>query len=234
MESQIIFYQLFEKETSTFTYLLGDPETREAILIDPVIETINRDMQLIKELELKIKYILDTHVHADHITGAGEIRFLTGAKIGVSSAYNLSCSDLQLQDGDELNFGKYVVKVLHTPGHTSGCLSYQIGNMVFTGDALLIRGCGRTDFQEGSSEKLFHSVRDKIFNLPDDTFIYPGHDYKGFSKSSIGIEKKFNPRLKLEINQEQFIRIMSEVKLEAPKKIHEAVPANLRCGFLKK
>lgn len=232
MESEMIFYQLFEKETSTYTYLLGDPETKEAVLIDPVLETVDRDIHLIQELGLKLKYVLDTHVHADHITGSGEIRKKTGAKIGVSAEYNITCPDLKLNDGDEVRFGKYVIKVIHTPGHTNGCLSYQTGNKIFTGDALLVRSCGRTDFQAGSSEKLFHSVRDRIFKLPDDTVVYPAHDYKGFTKSQVGVEKKLNPRLNLNISKEQFIDIMANLKLPYPAKIKESVPANLQCGLL--
>jgi sulfur dioxygenase len=231
MTSNLIFHQLFEKETSTYTYLLGDPDTKEAILIDPVVEMADRDVKLIEDLGLKLKYVLDTHVHADHITASGEIRKRTGAQVGISSAYDMSCPDLHLEDNQELKFGPFTIKAIHTPGHTSGCLSYQIGNMIFTGDALLVRGCGRTDFQEGSSEKLFHSVRDKIFNLPDDTVVFPAHDYKGFTKTSIGLEKRLNPRLKLEVSKEQFIDIMTNLKLAYPKKIQEAVPANLQCGL---
>jgi sulfur dioxygenase len=231
MNDNLIFHQLFEKETSTYTYLLADPDTTEAILIDPVVEMVDRDIKLLEDLGLKLKYVLDTHVHADHITASGEIRKRTGAKVGISSAYDMACPDLHLEDGQELYFGKHIIKSIHTPGHTSGCLSYQIENMVFTGDALLVRGCGRTDFQEGSPEKLFHSVRDKIFNLPDNTIVYPAHDYKGFTKTSIELEKRLNPRLKLDVTKEQFIEIMANLKLAYPKKIQEAVPANLQCGL---
>ena len=231
MDNNLIFHQLFEKETSTYTYLLGDHDTKEAILIDPVVEMADRDVKLIADLGLKLKYVLDTHVHADHITASGEIRKRTGAKVGISSAYDMSCADLHLEDNQELQFGPHTIKVIHTPGHTSGCLTYKIGNMVFTGDALLVRGCGRTDFQEGSSDKLFHSVRDRIFSLPDDTIVFPAHDYKGFTKTSIGLEKRLNPRLKLEVTKEQFIEIMAGLKLASPKKIQEAVPANLQCGL---
>lgn len=231
MEDNLIFHQLFEKETSTYTYLLGDAVTKEAVLIDPVIEMVDRDLKLVEDLGLKLKYVLDTHVHADHITASGEIRKRTGAKIAVSSAYNLSCSDLQLEDNQELKFGSHTIKAIHTPGHTSGCLSYLVGNMIFTGDALLVGGCGRTDFQEGSSEQLFHSVRNKIFNLPDDTTVFPAHDYKGFTRTSIGVEKRLNPRLNLEVSKEQFIEIMANLKLDYPKKIQEAVPLNLLCGL---
>ncbi len=231
MDKNFIFHQLFEKETSTYTYLLGDQKTKEAVLIDPVVEMVDRDLKLIEDLGLKLKYVLDTHVHADHITASGEIRKRTNAKVGLSSAYDMACPDLHLEDGQEIQFGNYTIKVIHTPGHTSGCLSYSIGGMVFTGDALLIRGCGRTDFQEGSSERLFQSVRDKLFSLADETIVYPGHDYKGFTKSSIGLEKKLNPRLKLENSKEQFCEIMNNLKLSYPKKIQEAVPANLLCGL---
>src|SRR5690554_2668904 len=140
MNAQIIFHQLFEKETSTFTYLLGDPESKEAVLIDPVIEMIDRDIKLVEELGLELKYVLDTHVHADHVTASDEIRSRTGAKVGVSAAYDMACPDLQIKDGQELSFGSHVIKAMHTPGHTSGCLTYLVDKMAFTGDALLIRG----------------------------------------------------------------------------------------------
>lgn len=231
MTKEIILHQLFERETSSFTYLLADPESREAVIIDPVVEMVERDLKLIEDLNLKLKFILDTHVHADHVTGSGELRKRTGAKVGVSSAYDMSCPDLHIEDGQEIKFGSFTIKAMHTPGHTSGCLSYQLNKMVFTGDALLIRGCGRTDFQEGSSEKLFHSVRDKLFRLPDETTVFPAHDYKGFSKTSVGLEKLLNPRLNTKISKDQFISIMANLKLAYPKKIQEAVPANLLCGL---
>lgn len=231
MKNDLILHQLFEHESSTYTYLLIDPATKAGALIDPVIEKTERDLKLIKELGVDLKFILDTHVHADHITGSGEIRKQTGAKIAISSAYDMCCADLHLDDGQSLKMGNYEITAIHTPGHTSGCTSYHVGNWVFTGDALLIRGCGRTDFQEGSADLLFHSVREKLFKLPDDTIVYPAHDYKGLSHSSIGDEKRLNSRLRMEKSKEEFIQIMNDLKLAQPKKIVESVPANLLCGL---
>lgn len=231
MNAKLIVHQLFEKETSTYTYLIADPETREAALIDPVIEMIDRDLRLIEELDYHLLYILDTHVHADHITAAGEVRKRTGAKVGISSAYDLACADLHLEEGQELWLGHQLIQVINTPGHTSGCISYKVQDQLFTGDALLIRGCGRTDFQEGSSETLFQSVREKLFQLPDETVVYPGHDYRGFQESTIGLEKKLNPRLNLRISKDEFTGLMANLKLALPKKIQEAVPANFHCGL---
>lgn len=231
MDSDLIFHQLFERDTSTYTYLIGDPQSKEAVLIDPVVEMVERDIKLLQDLGLKLKYVLDTHVHADHITASGEIRKRTGAKVGISSAYDMSCPDLHLEDNQTIQFGSYKIQAIHTPGHTSGCLSFKLENMVFTGDALLVRGCGRTDFQEGSSETLFRSVRERLFQLPENTIVYPAHDYKGFTKTSIGLEKRLNPRLNTSVSREQFIDIMAGLKLAYPKKIQEAVPANLQCGL---
>ncbi len=230
MQNKMIFRQLFEPQTSTFTYLMADPKTREAVLIDPVIETVDRDETILNELGLKLKYVLDTHVHADHITAAGELRKRTGALTGVGGASQVECADLLLKNDDRIKFGTFEIKVLETPGHTDACLSFVTEGMVFTGDALLIRGTGRTDFQQGSSEKLFRSIVDKLFTLPEETMVYPGHDYRGFTVSSIGEEKKFNPRLGGGRTLEDFKRIMNDLKLAHPKKINESVPANLHCG----
>ncbi len=230
MHTDLIFHQLFERETSTYTYLLADSVSREAVLIDPVLEMVERDLKLIQELELKLKFVLDTHVHADHITASGEIRKRTGAKVGLSSAYNMTCPDLHIEDRQEISFGAHTIEALHTPGHTSGCLSFRLGKMIFTGDVLLIRGCGRTDFQGGSAERLYKSVTQKLFILPDETVVYPAHDYSGFSKTTIGDEKKLNPRLNTSVTKDAFIHVMENLKLAYPKKIEEAVPANLHCG----
>lgn len=227
----LILRQLFEKETSSYTYILADSQTKEAVVIDPVVEMADRDEKLLKELGLKLKYILDTHVHADHITASGELRKRLGARVCISEKYGMSCPDIHLGDGQEISFGKHTIKALATPGHTSGCMSYVVEDMVFTGDALLIRGCGRTDFQEGSSDKLYHSVRDKLFSLPPGTKVYPAHDYRGFSQSSIEEEKQHNARLRLQLNKDDFIQIMDNLNLAYPKKIQEAVPANMLCGM---
>ncbi len=228
---QIIFHQLFEKETSTYSYILADVDSKEAVIIDPVIEMVERDLALLRELGVELKYVLDTHVHADHVTASGELRRRTGAKVGVSAAYDLACVDLHLNDGQELTLGEQRIQVLHTPGHTSGCLSYVIGDRVFTGDALLIRGCGRTDFQGGSAERLYESIRTKIFTLPETTMIFPGHDYKGFTHSTVGLERLHNPRLRDSMTREEFVALMGNLNLAYPKKIKEAVPANLACGL---
>jgi len=232
MKQDIIFYQLFESESSTYTYILADKKTMAAAIIDPVLETLDRDLKLISELELNLIYALDTHIHADHITGAGEIRKRTKAKTAVSSAALVLCADIPLEDGQELFLGDKKIKVITTPGHTNTCVAYYFEGMVFTGDALLIRGCGRTDFQQGSSDKLYDSVHNKLFKLPDETIIYPAHDYHGQMSSTVYLEKKFNPRLGESVTKEEFRKIMSNLKLDNPKKIHEAVPANLSCGVV--
>ncbi len=225
-----IFYQLFELESSTYTYIIADKKSKEAAIIDPVIETVDRDLKLIEELGLKLKYVFDTHIHADHVTGAGELRKRTNAKTGVSKYAEVACFDIHLEDGQELLLGDKKIKAISTPGHTDTCMTYAFEGMLFTGDALLIRGCGRTDFQHGSSDKLYDSIHNKIFAYPDDTIVYPGHDYRGQTASTVGLEKKFNPRLGEAKTKEDFVKIMSELKLANPKKIHEAVPANLACG----
>ncbi len=230
LENDTVFYQLFESESSTYTYIIADRVSKEAAIIDPVLETVDRDLKLIEELGLRLVYILDTHIHADHITGAGEIRKRTEAKTAVSRNAKVECVDIALEDGQELTLGNKKIKVIATPGHTDTCLTFGFEGMVFTGDALLIRGCGRTDFQQGSSDDLFDSVREKLFQLPDDTMVYPGHDYRGLTSTTIGQEKAHNPRLGLKNSREDFKKIMAELKLANPKKIHEAVPANLACG----
>ncbi|MBY0384090.1 MBL fold metallo-hydrolase [bacterium] len=230
MKQDFIFYQLFESESSTYTYIIADTSSREAAIIDPVLEKVERDLKLISEERLQLKYVLDTHVHADHITGASQIRERTKAKTGLSRHSGVDCADLLLKEGDELLLGSKKIKVLETPGHTNTCLSFLFEDMIFTGDALLIRGTGRTDFQQGSSEKLFESIHQKVFTLPPETKVYPAHDYNGQTASTIEMEKRHNPRLGVGQTKESFVQIMAHLKLAHPKKIHEAVPANMSCG----
>ncbi len=223
--------QLFDEATWTYTYLLADEQSKEAIIIDAVLEQVERDVKLINELGLTLKYALDTHVHADHITGAGVLRQRTGCQTGVAATENVECVDINLNDGDVLSFGTYHIKVLETPGHTSGCLSFVTDGMIFTGDALFIRGCGRTDFQAGDANTLYSSITEKIYALPDDTIVYPGHDYKGMMLSTVGEEKALNPRVKL--GRQGFVDLMNNLNLPMPKRIHEAVPANQKCGLVR-
>lgn len=225
----MIFRQLFDAESWTYTYLLADPETREAALIDSVDEQAERDARILEQLNLKLKYLLETHVHADHITGVNSLkqRFPKAQSV-VSQAGGVECADHHAQEGDIFQLGAHQIQVLATPGHTDSCLSYLCKNRLFTGDTLLIRGCGRTDFQQGDAGRLYDSVQ-KLFALPDDTQVYPAHNYVGETVSSIGEEKQFNPRLAHK-SRDEFIAIMQALNLPQPKKIMESVPANLQCG----
>ena len=219
--------QLIDHETSTYTYLIAD--RGEAALIDPVIEHIERDVTLVTQLGLRLVYVLETHVHADHITAAGKLRERTGACTCASGA-GAPCIDRPLRHGDELQLGEVSIRVLGTPGHTDDSLSYLAGGHVFTGDTLLIRGCGRTDFQNGDPGQLYDSVTQQLFTLPDETIVYPGHDYRGHTASTIGEEKRFNPRFAGK-TRDELIAIMKSLDLPPPKKIHEAVAANRACGL---
>ena len=218
------------------TYIVADHDSGKAAIIDPVLENVDRDLRKIKELGLTLAFAVETHIHADHITGASMIKDRTGAKIvyGGGAEKDVTGADMFLHDGQELRFGNTALKALATPGHTDSCTSYTLPGAVFTGDALFIRGNGRTDFQGGSPEKLFDSVRGKIFTLPDDTLIYPGHDYNGMVSSTIGEEKQFNERLNLSISREKFADIMNNRKIPRPAKIDIAVPANLKAGRVQK
>src|SRR5512145_2698493 len=193
----MLFRQLFDPQSSTYTYLLADPAFREALLIDPVFEQARRDAALVDELGLKLTWTLETHVHADHVTGAWLLRERFGSRIALSGAAGAEGADRLLAHGDRVDFGKRYVEVRATPGHTSGCVVYVLDDhkAALTGDTLLIRGCGRTDFQQGSAETLYRSVHEQIFSLPDSCLLYPGHDYRGLTVTSVGEEKLFNPRL---------------------------------------
>ena len=227
----LIFRQLFDEEggSSTYTYLLADGISKEAILIDPVLEQVSRDLTLIGDLGLTLKYALNTHCHADHITGTGELKkHVVGLKSVISKASGAH-ADVKLEYGDTVKFGQFELKFVPAAGHTNGCVIYVLGKMAFTGDAVLIRGCGRTDFQEGSAKRLYESVHSNVLgSLDEDTAIYPAHDYKGRNVSTVGIEKHFNARLtKI---QNEFIEIMDNLGLSYPKKIDVAVPANMTDG----
>lgn len=229
MKANLYFQQLFEKESSTYTYLLADKNSKDAIIIDPVIETLNRDIKLIEELGFKLKFILETHVHADHITSAAKLREKFSAKVVLGINSKAKRADMLLDNSKELGFGDFKLKVISTPGHTSGCVTYEVENMLFTGDVLLIRSVGRTDFQQGDSKQLYRSVM-KLFKYSEDTLVYPAHNYNGLSSSTIGEEKKFNTFVKESLSEEESVKLMDDRELSLPKKIKESVPANLNCG----
>ncbi|MDP3821400.1 MAG: MBL fold metallo-hydrolase [Burkholderiales bacterium] len=226
----MIFRQLFDAPSSTYTYLLGD--AGEAVLIDPVFENAPRDVALLRELGLRLVATLDTHVHADHVTGAWLLKQRCGSRILLSEAAAAANVDQVLHHGERVAFGNRHLEVRATPGHTSGCLTYVLDDhlMAFTGDSLLIRGCGRTDFQQGSPTRLYRSVQDQILSLPEACLLYPAHDYRGITVTSVTEEKRFNPRLGGDVNESDFAGYMNHLGLPHPKLMDIAVPANLRCG----
>ena len=230
----MIFRQLFEPQSSTYTYLIACPDTGEAVLIDPVLETVERDLAVLAELELTLKYTLETHLHADHVTGAARLRERTGCKAGVPEKSGASACDIAVREGEPLAVGKLRIEPLYTPGHTDDHHAYllpaQEGARVFTGDALMIDGCGRTDFQGGDAATLYRSVHEKIFSLPDDTLVYPGHDYQQRRVSTVAQERARNPRLGGGRTVEEFVAIMGALDLPRPAKMDVAVPANRLCG----
>ena len=228
----LIFRQLGDPTSAAYTYLLGDPSSGEAVLIDPVFDQALRDAALIDELGLDLKFTLDTHVHADHVTGAWLLKHRIGSGIAIGAKSGAEGADRYLAHGDMIGFGRHHLQVRETPGHTNGCVTYVLNDqrMAFTGDCLLIRGSGRTDFQEGDPRALFRSVRTQIFSLPDDCLLYPAHDYRGLTASSVAEEKRFNPRLAESIAEDDFVGYMSHLGLPHPKHIDVALPANLRCG----
>lgn len=229
----MIFRQLYDAVSSTYTYLLADENSREALLIDPVFEQIHRDLALLRELDLTLKVVVDTHAHADHVTAAWMLKQKTGCLIALADAVGAQQVDLPLKHGDIIGIAGVSLEVRATPGHTNGCLSFVLSDhsMVFTGDALLIRGCGRSDFQEGDAARLFESITRQIFVLPDHCAIYPAHDYNGRTRSSVAEEKAFNPRVGGDANERDFVQYMNAMQLPHPKKIDEALPANMRSGM---
>jgi sulfur dioxygenase len=221
--------QLFDPETCTYTYLLADDATREAVIIDPVLEQAGRDMALVARHELTLRWVLDTHVHADHVTGADALKQVFGARTAVCGDCGTWGYDHHLEDADTIEFGKESLRVIATPGHTPGSVCYLWRDALFTGDTLLIGGCGRTDFQHGSAEEMYGSITGRLFTLDDAIRVYPGHDYHGRTSSTIGEEKRTNARLAGK-TLEEFMHIMANLGLPPPQRIHEAVPANMAGG----
>lgn len=226
--------QLFDPDSSTYTYVLFDVDTRDALIIDPVDQQLDRDLAVLKEYGLRLVWTVETHAHADHITSAGKLAEHAGARTAAPAACGITTASRQLHDGDELVFGGQKIRALATPGHTAGsmCFTWEADGQrhVFTGDTLLINGCGRTDFQSGSPEAMYHSLTQVLFKLPDDTIVWPGHDYQGRTHSTIGHEKQHNARVAGK-TLDEFVALMNSLNLPKPKRIDEAVPANLTSGL---
>ena len=230
----MIFKQLFEPDSSTYTYLISCPDTGKTALIDPVLDTVERDLALLQQMGLKLDYSIDTHVHADHLTGAKRLKAIAGSQIVYPAMLDLSCVDVGVREGQALMVGNITIQPLFTPGHTDHHHAYLIDNgshkMLFSGDALLIEACGRTDFQSGDAHVLYRSIHEKFFSLPDETLVYPGHDYEGRFITTIAQEKQRNPRLGNNLSEAEFVKIMQEMDLPYPRKIDFAVPGNEVCG----
>jgi uncharacterized NAD(P)/FAD-binding protein YdhS/glyoxylase-like metal-dependent hydrolase (beta-lactamase superfamily II) len=229
-QSTLLFRQFFELDSSTYTYLIADRQTKEAVLVDTVLEQVDRDLQVLDELGFSLRYCLETHIHADHITGAGKLRQLTGCRVLVPQDATTKSADHSLGDREILTVGNVRIEAISTPGHTNSHMAYLVNNShLLTGDALLIRGCGRTDLQSGDAGTLYDTVTQSLFTLPDETLIYPAHDYKGRTVSTIGEEKRLNPRF-ADRSRDQFVTMMNHLGLSYPKKMNEAIPANEYCG----
>ena len=226
----MLFRQLFEPLSSTYTYLLGCEQTGQAVLIDPVVTTVDRDLHVLDELGLKLAFTLETHIHADHVTGARHLKQRVGSRIAAPAMDRLPCTDHGILDGVSFAVGGIEIDPIHTPGHTESHFAYRVAERLFTGDALLIDSCGRTDFQNGDAVTLFRSVRGRLFTLPDDTLVYPAHDYQQRRVSSIGQERSRNPRLGGQRTEEEFVQLMADLKLPYPKFMDYAVPGNRECG----
>jgi sulfur dioxygenase len=228
----MILRQLFDAASCTYTYLLADESTREAVLVDTVFEQHARDAALVRELGLRLATTVDTHCHADHVTGAWLMKSALGGQVALAAVYGASNVDRPLTHGDIVQFGRHALRVRATPGHTGGCLSLVSDDlaMVFSGDALLVRGAGRTDFQQGSASRLFRSIREQLFTLPPECVVWPGHDYAGRTATTIGEERAFNPRIGGNAREEDFVGYMENLGLPHPKQLAVALPANMRSG----
>ena len=230
----MLFRQLFEPQSSAYTYLIACERSREAALIDPVLETVERDLEVLETLGLTLGFTIETHLHADHVTGASRLRDRTGCRCALPEKSGAEDVDVAVREGESIRIGDLELKPLYTPGHTDDHHCYFLENdgegRIFTGDALLIDGCGRTDFQNGDAATLYRSVHEKIFSLPPDTLVYPGHDYQQRHVSSVGQERERNPRLGGGKTVDEFVAIMAALNLPRPKKMDVAVPANRECG----
>ena len=225
----MIFKQAFDKKTSTFTYIIASAKGREAVIIDPVIENVDNYIKLLEELDLKLVKVIDTHIHADHVTGASKLKEATNCATLMGEHTPAETVEIKVKDNEIIDIDNLEIKSLYTPGHTLDSYSFLLNNYLFTGDTLLINGTGRTDFQNGSSEDAYNSLFNKILKLPEETLVYPGHDYNGKFSSTIGNEKKFNPRLQV-ISMNEYVDIMSNLNLSKPKLIESNVSRNIKLG----
>lgn len=225
----MLFRQLFDKESSTYTYLLASRQGGEALLVDPVLDQADMYLQLIEELDLRLVLAVDTHTHADHITALGKLRDSSTCATMIGAQSRADCASAKFKDNEVISIDGVKMRALYTPGHTDDSYSFVMDDRVFTGDALLIRGTGRTDFQNGDPRAAYDSLFNKLLQLPDDTLVYPAHDYKGWTVSTIGEERRNNPRLQVQ-SVEEYVEIMNNLKLPNPKLMDVAVPANVRCG----
>ena len=225
----MIFKQVFDTKTSTYTYLIASAKGREAIIIDPVIENVNEYIQLLKDLDLKLVKVIDTHIHADHVTGASKLKEVTNCSTLMGEHTPADAVEIKVKDDELINVDGLNIRSIYTPGHTSESYSFLLDNYLFSGDALLINGTGRTDFQNGSSKESYYSIFDKLLKLPEETLLYPGHDYNGEKASTIGKEKKFNPRLQVK-SVDEYVEIMSNLNLSKPEMMDSNVSKNILLG----
>ena len=225
----MIFKQVFDKKSSTYTYIIASAKGREAVIIDPVIENVESYISILNELELKLVKVIDTHIHADHVTGASKLKQSTNCSTIMGEHTPADTVDIKLKDDDIIKIDQLEIKAMYTPGHTSDSYSFLMNKYLFSGDTLLINGTGRTDFQNGSSKDAYNSIFNRLLKLPEDTILYPGHDYNGKESSTIGNEKKFNPRLQVK-NVDEYVELMSNLNLAKPKLIDINVSKNIKLG----